>query len=140
MMKTDFKNRWVEELSALGSLPFYFVVVAGSLWILGFWAALRLLAGLAFTMAIAYAVRLLHFRERPRPAGYGNMVEKLDASSFPSTHAARAGLLFALLPLPKSFLFVIMVLVCTSRVLLGKHHGVDVIAGALLGVLAGSAV
>ncbi len=139
-MKTGFEKRWIGELSALGSLPVYMVATA-ALFLAGkIEASFSAIAGLAITMVLVYAIRLFHFRERPIPAKVESLLERLDGASFPSTHAARAGLLFSLLPLPKVFLGLVLLVVCISRVSLGKHHFTDVVAGALTGIAIGYAV
>ena len=71
-------------------------------------------------------------------------MEKLDASSFPSIHAARATFLFIIL---SKFLFVgdiygaflgfMLFLVFYSRVYLKKHYWIDVIVGGVVGWLVG---
>ena len=78
---------------------------------------------------------------RKRPAGsWGSMVRKTDPHSFPSGHAAKAGLLLGLgLYLgPAAMRVVVLIytpLMAFSRTQVGIHYLSDVIVGFLLGVL-----
>lgn len=102
------------------------------------WAA-TFVFGILFT---ATAVMALKFTiRRRRPAGeWGQIYRKTDPHSFPSGHAARAFLLPVMAAMlgPGWFagaLFVWGPLVALARVAMGVHYVVDVIAGALLGIL-----
>lgn len=131
----------LNDLSALGG--FYFsalllivflsfgnTVVAGQV----FWA-------IVLSFLAAGVIRSVYFKPRPKREEHHNWLEKLDASSFPSVHAMRAVLLYAVLvvyykSLAVSFILAVVALaVCASRVLLRKHDVVDVVGGALLGVV-----
>lgn len=97
--------------------------------------------GLAvLVLAIKFAVR------RQRPAGeWGEIYRKTDPHSFPSGHAARAVLLAVLaLGLGPTWLGWLLALwaplVAFARVAMGVHYLLDVLAGALLGLLAGGVI
>ena len=103
-------------------------------------SALLLLAviGLAvLVLGIKFLIR------RRRPEGeWGAIYRNTDPHSFPSGHAARAFLLatMALALGPAWFGLLLLVwapLVCLARVSMGVHYMSDVIAGMLLGILAG---
>ncbi|HUI65708.1 MAG TPA: phosphatase PAP2 family protein [Bacteroidota bacterium] len=103
-------------------------------------------------LAIAFAFELSLYKvlkqslRRPRPyivlAAVTNAVAPPDEFSFPSGHTAAAtvvltvvgsvypGAIFVLAPLAA--------LIAISRVYLGMHYPSDVVAGALLGIAAGS--
>jgi undecaprenyl-diphosphatase len=114
-------------------------------WLLGSgdlknWALRIILAvfGLAFTvMVIKFAIR------RPRPEGeFGEIYRRSDPHSFPSGHAARSVLLAVLVVgWGPPWLALILVpwapLVSLARVALGLHFPTDVLAGGLLGLIAG---
>lgn len=130
------------DISALGSAFFFWLVVL-LLFSLRF---LREAFFLALFFVLAYMlvalIRILYFKERPEKESYRNLFEKIDASSFPSVHAARAAFLALTLHtlFGRSLLFSLLVffvafLVCISRLVLHKHDLVDVTVGALLGIL-----
>ncbi|MBI4738342.1 phosphatase PAP2 family protein [Candidatus Woesearchaeota archaeon] len=105
-------------------------VVAGQI----FWA-------IALSFLAAGLIRAFYFKPRPKREEHSNWIEKLDASSFPSVHSMRAVLLYAILAvyyrsLAISFILAIVTLaVCASRVLMRKHDVVDVVGGAIIGVV-----
>lgn len=130
------------DVSTLGSALFYWFL-AFILLSVGYVSVFVLLAIFFIAVYLLVAmIRFFYFKERPHKEPYSNFFEKIDASSFPSVHAARSVFLaFVLHTLFEStLLFSVLVfcaafLVCVSRVLLHKHDIVDVIGGAVLGVL-----
>ncbi len=95
------------------------------------------LAGLV--LAVKFSVR------RRRPEGeWGSIYRSTDPHSFPSGHAARAAMLAVLgLGLGPPWFGLALVawapLVSLARVAMGVHYLSDVVAGLLLGILAGLA-
>jgi undecaprenyl-diphosphatase len=83
---------------------------------------------------------------RSRPAGeWGQIYRRTDPHSFPSGHAARAAILalFAASLGPPWFAWALLIwapLVMLARVAMGVHYLSDVVAGALLGLLIGTAL
>jgi undecaprenyl-diphosphatase len=104
------------------------------------WALRVIIAifSLAFiVMGIKFSIR------RPRPEGeFGEIYRRSDPHSFPSGHAARTTLLAVLaVGWGPPWLAVILVpwapLVSLARVALGLHYPSDILAGGLLGLIAG---
>lgn len=98
------------------------------------------LAGLVIIEAVCISIRLVYFKHRPIKQKFTNIIEKLDASSFPSGHAARAAFFYSYLAWfagnPASIAFIaLIVFVGTSRIILRKHFVIDMIAGYGLGLL-----
>jgi len=104
----------------------------------------NLLIGLVLDIVVVAVLKA--FTRRRRPAynvdDQHATLKMVDKFSFPSGHATRAVLVSVLLtmlwPLPlilRPFLFVWAVAVSVSRVLLGRHHIVDVVAGVFVGLL-----
>jgi undecaprenyl-diphosphatase len=98
-------------------------------------AAIGIVATEVFTVIIKAMMR------RQRPAGdYGKFYRRTDPYSFPSGHAARAAMLCILSaslgPLPA---FIVIVfwgpIMVFSRIAIGIHYVLDVLAGIALGVL-----
>jgi undecaprenyl-diphosphatase len=94
-------------------------------------------------LILAVLVLVIKFLvRRQRPEGeWGAIYRNTDPHSFPSGHAARAMMLAVLCWLlglqPLAWILTIWVpLVSLSRVLMGVHYLVDVIAGWVLGILA----
>ena len=101
---------------------------------------------LALLLDIAVVAIIKAFTRRRRPSynvddQYAT-VKLVDKFSFPSGHSTRAVMLAALLTLVAPINFILWLplvawagAVCVSRVLLGRHHILDVVAGVLLGLL-----
>jgi undecaprenyl-diphosphatase len=128
----------------------------GALWIvLGVAAALALRRpGLAFAVPAAVlladlsasAVKNAVDRERPELAlgGIDTLIDTPSSSAFPSGHAATsfaaAVILATALPSLAPALFVLAATVALSRLYVGVHYPLDVLAGAALGVLVATAL
>jgi membrane-associated phospholipid phosphatase len=91
-------------------------------------------------LALKFAIR------RQRPAGdWGAIYRSTDPHSFPSGHAARAAMLAVIAvglgPAWFALLVVLWVpLVSLARVVMGVHYLSDVVAGVLVGILAGGSL
>ena len=113
------------------------------LWIFGneywaFWGKILLLS----ILALGAVVQIIKWGiRRKRPEGdWGNLVRKTDPHSFPSGHAAKAGLLLGLgLYLGPDYIrigvCVYSPLMAFARTQMGIHYLSDVIAGFGLGTL-----
>jgi membrane-associated phospholipid phosphatase len=125
----------VEQLTHLGGLVFYCIL-------LGFFALsgrrgilLALLLSLIACMGFAVLIRLLYFKPRPKRIKHSNLLERLNASSFPSIHSMRALSLAFWLSLHFSSLVIagylvgLALLVMVSRLVLKKHDILDVFWG-----------
>ena len=90
-------------------------------------------------------IRIAYFKERPLAKPYSSRIGKIDAASFPSTHAARGSLVLTLLWPGLSSqlripLAILALLICTSRIARRRHDSIDVIAGLILGIIVGWAI
>ena len=101
-----------------------------------------LLAAAAYAVAslCANVIKLLTDRERP-PVAHPDVTALIDipyGSSFPSAHAATAfaaaGVVATRYPALRLPLFALATLIAVSRVYLGVHYPLDVLAGACLGL------
>jgi undecaprenyl-diphosphatase len=103
--------------------------------------AVRVFGSIAALAALVLAIKLAVRRRRPE-GEWGAIYRSTDPHSFPSGHAARAALLAVLAAGwgPAWLAAVILPwapLVAVSRVAMGLHYLSDVVAGAVLGLLAG---
>lgn len=99
--------------------------------------ALWLGAGILITATLVMIIKFTVRRQRPT-GEWGEIYRKTDPHSFPSGHAARAGMLAAMgVGLgPAWFAGVLLVwapLVTLARVLMGVHYVLDVVVGVLFG-------
>merc|ERR1711936_115039 len=130
------------EISCHG-IPWLFVAIAG-LYTSGSAFFLNLL--LALILDIVVVGILKAFTRRRRPAYNVDdqfaTVKMVDKFSFPSGHATRAVMIGTILCLVQPVHIIIRlpviiwaVSVSVSRVVLGRHHVLDVLAGAVIGVV-----
>lgn len=117
-------------------------------WLVGdeYWKERAQLYAITLIVLAAIVLGIKFLVRRKRPEGeWGAMYRRTDPHSFPSGHAVRAFYLAVLAtgtgPVWLGILLSIWApLVILARVMMGVHYLSDVIAGALLGVLAGLAV
>lgn len=99
-----------------------------------------LIAGSIITAGMVVLIRLFYFKPRPRKEKYTNFIERIDASSFPSLHAARIVFLAILFSVhfANQYLTILCsvtaALVSYSRIYLRKHDWIDVVGGIIVGV------
>lgn len=103
--------------------------------------AIRTILGIAGVVIISYAIKMLFFKNRPIKQSTETFIEKVDASSFPSVHAARTTVIAFWLIMYfnniylRAFITLIWVLVIYSRVYLKKHYWSDVIGGTIIALI-----
>jgi undecaprenyl-diphosphatase len=114
-------------------------------WLIGspdwHWRSLYLFISIILLAALVLLVKFSVRRRRPE-GEWGSIYRSTDPHSFPSGHAARAAML-AVLGIglgPAWFGVALLVwapLVSLARVAMGLHYVSDVVAGVILGILAG---
>lgn len=147
-MKIDIRSTLREifavimrDVSAYGGFPFYGMVII-AFFLLGelVFAYNLAISLIVITLIIALA-RLAYFKPRPgmKRKKYPTFYERIDNSSFPSIHAARAVMIsmalfskFAML-LPLVILMTILVLM--TRIYFKRHDVVDLTVGVIIGLV-----
>ncbi|GEM_PF-392247 len=137
--KFDFQP-W-RDLTSLGSIVFYALLIFSILLLAEFNLFFQLLFGFVLILGIISLIRIIYFRSRPNHRIYQNLLEKIDAGSFPSVHAARC--IFLALALGNyfqnfyltSFLILTALAIMYSRIILKKHDWIDLTAGTVLGII-----
>jgi undecaprenyl-diphosphatase len=117
------------------------------LWLLGdsFWKRWAIVMLVAISVLAALVMMLKFIIRRRRPEGqWGGIYRNTDPHSFPSGHAARAFLIAVLAtgmgPVGLALaLWAWAPLVALARVAMGVHYMSDVVAGFVVGILAGIA-
>jgi len=139
--KSKFNFNPVQEITVFGSMVFYIILLLFSLAIQDILMFKILLSGGIITFVITILIRSFYFKYRPNKQDYKNWIERLDAASFPSLHAARVMFLalvfmFKFQHLYTSLLFILIaLLVMLSRAYLNKHDWIDIFSGAFLGLI-----
>lgn len=127
----------IRDLSALGTTPILVLLSFISLWdlklVLLIWI---LLMGLELLVS---AIKIALFKDRPKSKNFSTLLEKIDASAFPSAHVARSTFvttsLYFISGNPYPFIYLLIPLfVAYSRIALEKHYLIDIAIGYLLGI------
>ncbi|NJC96063.1 MAG: phosphatase PAP2 family protein [Anaerolineae bacterium] len=147
------KMRVAEKPGALRAIAVFFAH-SGDSWF--WWLALILLwffsnsswkkwevvefVGIGLLAALVMCIKFLVRRRRPE-GEWGGIYRNTDPHSFPSGHAARSFLIAVVATaLAPAWLAIVLwiwaPLVALARVAMGVHYVSDVVAGALLGILA----
>lgn len=133
-----FKD-WSQDVSALAN-PLILVLI--SFFILGNSTVFyQLLLLLLINEIICSSIKLFFHRKRPNTQSYNNLIEKIDAGSFPSIHSSRITITFLTFFLQteglvvKAMFILVIFMVMTSRIILKKHFLTDVLGGFTIGFL-----
>ena len=135
------KNDIIRDISSLGSLANYILFCVILLALQNYYLFKILVAGLIIIYLIVILIRTFYFKERPKKLSHHNYMERLDASAFPSLHAARIAFLgIVLANYYKNIFFsvlasLIVLGVLYSRIYLKKHDFSDVIVGVIVGIV-----
>ena len=100
----------------------------------------QIIIAFALLYAIVFPIRTIWFKSRPKSEPHHDLISKFTANTLVSIHSARAFMLAAILSAFFEYkiaflvLFSIAVLmVCSSRLLIGKHRPIDIATGLLVG-------
>ncbi|MEK6887342.1 MAG: phosphatase PAP2 family protein [Candidatus Aenigmatarchaeota archaeon] len=146
-MKFDFRKTAREvfavimrDTSAYGGFPFYGMMIIVFFLLGDYSFVYNLIVSLIAVTIVVALVRLAYFKPRPgmKRKTYATLYERIDNSSFPSIHAARAVMISmalfskfsALLPL----LTLMTILVLMTRIYFKRHDAVDLAVGIIIGI------
>lgn len=137
----DFIQDFFKQISIFGSYQFYLIITFLFFLLEKQNEVIILLLGFLIMNIIAIPIRLLFFKQRPKPKPYRNLIEKVFASSNPSMHSSR--IIFLVIFLIRYFnkfginIFLIFFsfLIMYSRIYNKRHYLIDVVAGFTLGLI-----
>ncbi len=149
-MKQRKPNPWIsrrllslilDDFSFFGSIPFYLFVT-----LIAYFTNHNLLfSRLGYSFLIGFlaiiAIKKVHYKDRPQKEEFTIFMEKVVASSFPSSHSATVTLLGILLSISFPTIWVISsaiiisLLVYLQRYITKKHFFIDIVGGAILAVI-----
>ena len=129
---------FIRDLSAFGGLIFFILLIIVTSFF-EHYLAQKLFWGFVLTYFIAVVIRLFYFKERPHSESYNNIIEKIDASSFPSLHTARIFFIMLTMVFYEFWLIIVFLpvalLTSYARIHMKRHDWIDVIGGMLLGII-----
>ena len=137
------KIRTLSKILAHSGDSWYWGIGLSCTWWLGndFWKewSLLLLGTIITTATIVLTLKFTIKRQRPSGT-WGQIYRQTDPHSFPSGHAARAGVLIGMIYwLGPDWMQIIMIiyspLMALARITMGVHYLSDVIAGFFLGLI-----
>ena len=129
-----------KQLTELGSITIILAIVVYS-YFYNFDLSLRIFIDIIAITLIATIIKALFFHARPKKQKITTLVERIDASSFPSVHSARiTALVFWLIYYSSNIILSMIIgvagiLVAYSRIYLKKHYWLDVFGGIVLGAI-----
>jgi membrane-associated phospholipid phosphatase len=151
-LRLDHTKHWGFQIAAFlahSGDSWYWLAVLGILWIVTFFVpsewhqrSALLSIGIVGLAVVVLAIKFTIRRRRPE-GEWGTVYRITDPHSFPSGHAARVAML-AVLAIglgPAWFGWVVAIwapLVALARVITGLHFLTDILAGILLGLIAGA--
>ena len=132
-----------QDVKGLGGLPLYIIISLLALLFGKMTLFVQLVIGLALAFGVTVILRFIYFRERPdkKMSEPRNVIERIEAGSFPSLHAMRAAVLGTLLILLFHNLYASILVgagvlgVAVARVVLKRHFFWDVIFGVIIGIV-----
>jgi len=138
-MFANFVKSIFRDITTFGGLPFHGILILFFL-ATNVTIAIDLVIALVIIVLIAVISRSLYYKPRPKELPHDTWLERLEASSFPSIHAARSMFLatyFAILlqSAATSILLAALALgVCYSRIHMKRHDFWDLLAGSIVGI------
>ena len=125
-MDHKYLNILFRDLTTFGGTIFYAFIVLLAFAFNQISLAIDSILGFMISLIILVPIRLLYFKNRPLKQSYSNILERIDASSFPSWHTARivflamTGIFYVKNTLLTIISITLASLVCYSRIYLKK--------------------
>ncbi|MGB1018054.1 MAG: phosphatase PAP2 family protein [Chitinophagales bacterium] len=132
-------NDWSRDFTSLANplillfVPFIFLFPKNKA------AFYTLLIALLINEVIGSLIKIFFPKKRPNGQTYSNLIEKIDAGSFPSLHSSRIALVYLTLFYFSDLLALKIIFICIipivmfSRINLKKHFLTDIIGGLIIG-------
>lgn len=136
-----FKNTSEEitrDFTSFGN-PFILLIIA-TIFIGVSLKLLYIALGLLIVELFCWVIKFFYYKKRPKEEVHSNILERINAGSFPSLHSARSSFIFVSLFLLadniilKIIFIILIALVGLTRISLKKHYRSDVIAGYIIGI------
>lgn len=145
-LKKFYINSFMQDMTAFGTLYHFIMLLAVLIAFSHFSLAYKLIMGQVIMYMFSIPLKIFLFNNRPKKMNYENIIEKIEASSFPSVHTMRIFFVSSVLVSTFNNLMLSVILVALSllvgysRIYLKRHYYSDVIAGAIIGIITGYGV
>ncbi len=134
-------NNFLDDFGIFGSIPFYALVMLITYFLGNLSLLYRLGYGFMLSMIVVISIKSFHYKDRPQKEEFTIFMEKVVASSFPSTHSLNATVLALLLCITYPFTWILVlcpllaISVYIQRYVSKKHFVTDIIGGLLIGII-----
>jgi membrane-associated phospholipid phosphatase len=141
LMSKKILNQILDDFSFFGSLPFYVFMVIVTYFLSNYELLLRLIYTLLIGTIVVIIVKNIHYKDRPQREEFTIFMEKMVASSFPSTHSTTITTLAIMFNLayPNFWLLFISLIICVlvylQRYISKKHFVIDIIGGIIISII-----
>ena len=139
-MSKKLAAKLLDDFSLFGSFPLYFAVLI-IVWFMGNHQLFERLAyGFLISFIVIVCIKGFHYKERPQKEEFTMFMERIVASSFPSTHSLIVTGLALMLSLTYPFSWVIALssaiclLVYVQRYVSKKHFVIDIVASIAIAI------
>lgn len=138
----SFRESVIRDITTFGGLPFFGAVIL-FLFFLGnqIFLLSQLIIGLIIIIGIAVIIRSFYYKPRPKELTHNSWLERMEASSFPSIHAARAWFLVFVFGnyFQNTGIWALLstaaIAICYSRLHMKRHDVWDLAAGTVLAII-----
>ncbi len=130
-----------DDFSFFGSIPFYLFLLLLFFFIGNMDLFFRLLYTFLLSIIVILVIKNVHYKDRPQKEEFTIFMEKVIASSFPSTHSLFVTTIAILVSFAYPVAWVIItscilsILVYIHRYISRKHFFVDIVGGILIGIV-----
>jgi undecaprenyl-diphosphatase len=141
LMTTKLFKALLDDFSFFGSIPFYLFVTLVIYFLGNQELFLRLLYTLLIGFVLIIIIKRVHYKDRPQKEVFDAFMEKIVASSFPSTHSMTITSLLILLTIAYPFIWVgtlltsLALIVYAHRYMTKKHYMIDIIGGIVIALI-----
>jgi len=130
----------IDDFSFFGSFAFLFFVIAFAYFTKNTELFYRLSYFLLIGILVLIAIKSIHYKDRPQKEEFGIFMEKMIASSFPSSHSMVTTAITILIYLAYPLQWVLYlfsfasIIVYIQRYITKKHFFIDIVGGILTAV------
>lgn len=131
----------IDDFALFGSVPFYLFLTLAAY----FFNQMQLFSWLVYSFLIAFililVIKTVHYKDRPQKEEFKIFMEKVIASSFPSTHSMTVTGISILMsisfpsPFVITFFSIVCILVYIQRYITKKHFFIDIVGGILSAIV-----
>ncbi len=129
----------IRDFTSFGN-PFILIIIS-SIFIGIEIKLLYIILGLLLTEMFCWIIKFFYYKKRPKEEVHANILERINAGSFPSLHSARSSFIFTCLfilsdnIILKILFITLIIIVGLTRIHLKKHYLSDIIAGYFIGII-----